>query len=76
MGFYRGGPVFMSALSGIDIALWDLKGEALRCETSKRLLLTAFKLESSTSQYTSSWVEKSETRSRSTPGLEAIVQGM
>lgn len=26
-GFYRGGPVFMSALSGIDIALWDLKGE-------------------------------------------------
>jgi L-alanine-DL-glutamate epimerase-like enolase superfamily enzyme len=27
MGFYRGGPVFMSALAGIDIALWDLKGE-------------------------------------------------
>lgn len=26
MGFYRGGPVLMSALSGIDIALWDLKG--------------------------------------------------
>ncbi|KFA67166.1 hypothetical protein S40285_05245 [Stachybotrys chlorohalonatus IBT 40285] len=25
LGFYRGGPVFMSALSGIDIALWDLK---------------------------------------------------
>ncbi|KAF1730543.1 D-galactonate dehydratase [Beauveria bassiana] len=24
--FYRGGPVFMSALSGLDIALWDLKG--------------------------------------------------
>ena len=24
--FYRGGPVLMSALSGIDIALWDLKG--------------------------------------------------
>ncbi|KAB8204804.1 enolase C-terminal domain-like protein [Aspergillus parasiticus] len=23
--FYRGGPVFMSALSGIDIALWDMK---------------------------------------------------
>lgn len=29
LGFYRGGPVFMSALSGIDIALWDLKGKAL-----------------------------------------------
>lgn len=30
MGFYRGGPVMMSALSGLDIALWDLKGESLR----------------------------------------------
>lgn len=28
-GFYRGGPVFMSALAGIDIALWDLKGRRL-----------------------------------------------
>ncbi|EGD94863.1 mandelate racemase/muconate lactonizing enzyme [Trichophyton tonsurans CBS 112818] len=28
-GFYRGGPVFMSALSGIDIALWDLKAKRL-----------------------------------------------
>lgn len=25
-GFYRGGPVLMSALSGFDQALWDLKG--------------------------------------------------
>lgn len=29
LGFYRGGPVFMSALAGIDIALWDLKGRRL-----------------------------------------------
>ena len=29
IGFYRGGPVFMSALAGIDIALWDLKGRDL-----------------------------------------------
>src|SRR5690625_7393747 len=28
-GFYRGGPVFGSAVSGIDHALWDLKGKAL-----------------------------------------------
>ncbi|KAL1953777.1 hypothetical protein VTO42DRAFT_2274 [Malbranchea cinnamomea] len=29
LGFYRGGPVFMSALSGVDIALWDLKARRL-----------------------------------------------
>lgn len=28
-GFYRGGPVLMSALAGLDIALWDLKARKL-----------------------------------------------
>ncbi len=28
-GFYRGGPVLTSALSGIDQALWDIKAQAL-----------------------------------------------
>jgi galactonate dehydratase len=28
-GFYRGGPVLMSALSGLDQALWDLKARRL-----------------------------------------------
>ena len=27
-GFYRGGPILMSALAGLEQALWDLKGKA------------------------------------------------
>ncbi|KAF8155964.1 enolase C-terminal domain-like protein [Crassisporium funariophilum] len=35
--FYRGGPVLMSALSGLDIALWDIKGHKFNAPISQLL---------------------------------------
>jgi len=36
-GFYRGGAIHMSALAGIDQALWDIKGKALGVAVSELL---------------------------------------
>jgi len=36
-GFYRGGPILMSAIAGIDQALWDLKGKQLGAPVYKLL---------------------------------------
>lgn len=35
--FYRGGPVMMSAIAGIDQALWDIKGKALGVNVTELL---------------------------------------
>ncbi|GAB3519677.1 galactonate dehydratase [Arthrobacter monumenti] len=36
-GFYRGGPILMSALAGIDQALWDIKGKTFGVPVSELL---------------------------------------
>lgn len=36
-GFYRGGPILMSALAGIDQALWDIKGKDLKAPVHQLL---------------------------------------
>lgn len=36
-GFYRGGPVLMSAIADIDQALWDIKGKQLGVPVHKLL---------------------------------------
>ncbi|EAR02026.1 galactonate dehydratase [Maribacter sp. HTCC2170] len=36
-GFYRGGPIIMSAIAGIDQALWDIKGKFLNVSVHELL---------------------------------------
>ena len=36
-GFYRGGPLMMSAISGIEQALWDIKGKYYNCPVYEML---------------------------------------
>ena len=35
--FYRGGPILMSAIAGIDQALWDIKGKYYNCAVHELL---------------------------------------
>ena len=37
-GFYRGGGIHMSALAGIDQALWDIKGKTLGPQSRSSLV--------------------------------------
>ncbi len=36
-GFYRGGPILMSAIAGIDQALWDIKGKFFKAPVHQLL---------------------------------------
>lgn len=36
-GFYRGGPVMLSAISGIEQAMWDIKGKYYNCPVYEML---------------------------------------
>ncbi|MBE6584417.1 MAG: galactonate dehydratase [Ruminococcaceae bacterium] len=36
-GFYRGGPIMMSAISGIEQAMWDIKGKYYNCPVYEML---------------------------------------
>lgn len=36
-GFYRGGPVMLSAISGIEQAMWDIKGKYYHCPVYEML---------------------------------------
>lgn len=36
-GFYRGGPIMMSAISGIEQAMWDIKGKFYNCPVYEML---------------------------------------
>ena len=36
-GFYRGGPLMLSAMSGIEQALWDIKGKYYNCPVYEML---------------------------------------
>lgn len=70
LGFYRGGPVFMSAISGIDIALWDLKGRRLGVPIYQ---LLGGKLRSKVSVY--SWIGGDRPADVEAAGKARLAQG-
>jgi galactonate dehydratase len=70
LGFYRSGPVFMSAYSGIDIALWDLKGRRLGVPIHQ---LLGGKVRSKISVY--SWIGGNRPQNVEAAAKKRIAQG-
>lgn len=70
LGFYRGGPVLMSAISGIDIALWDLKGRRLGVPVYQ---LLGGKVRNKLSVY--SWIGGDRPADVEAAGKERLAQG-
>ena len=56
--YWRGGPVLMSALSGIEMALWDIKGKALGVPVYE---LLGGKIRDSVPCYANGWFAGSKT---------------
>ncbi|KAI9806357.1 MAG: hypothetical protein M1825_006472 [Sarcosagium campestre] len=70
LGFYRGGPVFMSAISGVDIALWDLKARKLNVPVYQ---LLGGKVRHKVSVY--AWIGGDRPSDVETAALARIAQG-
>lgn len=69
-GFYRGGPILMSAIAGIDQALWDIKGKALGVPVHE---LLGGKLRDSIKVY--SWIGGDRPAEVAAGALEVVARG-
>ncbi|WP_130617118.1 galactonate dehydratase [Dyella amyloliquefaciens] len=69
-GFYRGGPVLMSAIAGIDQALWDIKGKHLGVPVHE---LLGGRVRDSIRVY--SWIGGDRPADTARAGQEAVARG-
>ncbi|MFQ3545989.1 galactonate dehydratase [Halobacillus rhizosphaerae] len=69
-GFYRGGPIHMSAIAGIDQALWDIKGKYYQAPISD---LMGGKCRDSIDVY--SWIGGDRPSDVGTAAKEAVAKG-